>query len=202
MSFLARIRQIATRWLLPTALLVLAPLGRTADAPVRATQAPSSPALEAEAAHVAATLKPAGVVRLAPNVATEVARSALLTVQGTLTGESLRLGVQRSADKSQITADGVTVAVGGKSQSVSRRAGGYEIPLDDLREGDSTNTGKVLDVIVPHDGIRELLSGTVALAEDKSTGESLLRDHRQIAWWIVNIVVVLIAALAISRRKG
>lgn len=202
MSSLARIRQIAIRWLFPTALLVLASLGRAAEAPVPEPQVANLPAPKAPAAEAAGQSKPAGVVTLAPNVATEVARSALLTIQGTVSGESLTLGVQRSADKSRITADGVTVAVGGKSQSVSRRADGYEIPLDDLREADSKNTGKVLDVVVPHDGIRELLSGTVALAEEKSTGESLLRDHRQIAWWIVNIVVVLIAALAISRRKG
>ena len=31
---------------------------------------------------------------------------------------------------------------------------------------------------------------------------SVLRDHKQLAWWILNITVVLIAAVAISRRSS
>jgi hypothetical protein len=30
----------------------------------------------------------------------------------------------------------------------------------------------------------------------------LWRDHKQVGWWILNIVVVLVAAIALSRRKG
>ena len=31
---------------------------------------------------------------------------------------------------------------------------------------------------------------------------SVLRDHKQMAWWILNITIVLIAVLAISRRMS
>lgn len=55
-------------------------------------------------------------------------------------------------------------------------------------------------MIVGHDGIREILSGKIALSAAKSSG-SLLGEHKQIAWWILNIVVVLIAVTAFSRRK-
>jgi hypothetical protein len=59
---------------------------------------------------------------------------------------------------------------------------------------------KDVDVTVAHDGIREILSGKVSLAE--ATGGSLLGDHKQMAWWVLNIVIVLIAAMAFSRKKS
>jgi len=37
---------------------------------------------------------------------------------------------------------------------------------------------------------------------EAASTDSLLRDHKQVAWWILNIVIVLVAALALSRRKG
>jgi hypothetical protein len=30
----------------------------------------------------------------------------------------------------------------------------------------------------------------------------LLHDHKQLAWWILNITIVLIAVIAISRRMS
>jgi hypothetical protein len=192
MSPLARIRLAATCGLLLSSQFFLASVAQGADPPAPATQAvnPAGPA------------QPPPIVQLAPNATAQLARSALLTVQASVYGDTLRLGIERNADKSPITGEGVTVSVGGKSQTVSRTADGYEIAIDDLRDGEGRNAGKELEVVVPHDGIREIVSGRVALAQDRTAGESLLRDHRQIAWWIVNIVVVLIAALAISRRKG
>jgi hypothetical protein len=90
------------------------------------------------------------------------------------------------------------VAVDGKSESVTRESGGgYEVPVNDLR-GDGARD---VEIIVGHDGIREILSGKVAVAEGASAG-GLLRDHKQVGWWILNIVIVLIAAIALSRRKG
>ena len=35
---------------------------------------------------------------------------------------------------------------------------------------------------------------------DGGTVAHLLGDHKQLAWWILNIAIVLIAAIAISRR--
>ena len=71
----------------------------------------------------------------------------------------------------------------------------YELPINDLR-GDGARD---VDITVAHDGIREIVSGKVVVAEPST--ESLLRDHKQVAWWILNIVIVLVAALAFSRRK-
>jgi hypothetical protein len=102
------------------------------------------------------------------------------------------------SDKSLVNSDDVTVAVDGKNQSVTHEKGGvYELPVNDLRG----EAARDVDVTVAHDGIREIVSGKVSVAE-ASSASSLLRDHKQVAWWILNIVIVLVAAMAFSRRKG
>jgi hypothetical protein len=155
------------------------------------TQAAAPPAAATSAA---AAPQP---VQLAPNVAALIARSALLTVEGTATADALQLSIRRVSDKSLISSDDVTVSIDGKNQSVTHDKGGfYELPINDLR-GDSARD---VDVTVAHDGIREIVSGKVSVAEASST--SLWRDHKQVAWWILNIVIILIAATAVSRRKG
>jgi hypothetical protein len=54
---------------------------------------------------------------------------------------------------------------------------------------------------VAHDGIREILTGKVTLPKVGSTLD-LWRDHKQMAWWVLNIGVVLIAVMAFSRRQS
>jgi hypothetical protein len=136
-------------------------------------------------------------VQLAPNVAAPIAHSALLNVEGTATADALQLSIRRVSDKSLVSSDDVTVAVDGKNQSVTHEKGAYELPINDLR-GDGARD---VDVTVAHDGIREIVSGKVSVTEASSAG-SLLRDHKQVAWWILNIAIVLVAAMAFSRRKG
>jgi hypothetical protein len=131
-------------------------------------------------------------------VAAQIAHSALLSIDGTATADTLRLGIRRVSDKSPVSSDDVTVTVDGKSEPVTHENGGtYEVPINDLRG----NPARDVELIVAHDGIREILSGKVAVAEPSST-DSLLRDHKQVAWWLLNIVIVLVAAIALSRRKG
>ena len=123
-------------------------------------------------------------------------------MDGTATEDSLQLSIQRLADKSVVADGEITVSVDGKNEPVVHGKGGvYEIPSNDLRGDDSKDNAKDVEIIVPHDGIREILSAKVSVVQG-SSGGSLLGDHKQIAWWILNIVVVLIAALALSRRKG
>jgi hypothetical protein len=163
--------------------------GAAAAQPPQAGQAPPTPQPP----------QPAEPVRLVPNAAARIAHSALLNVDGTATADTLRLNIRRVGDKSLVNSDDVTVTVDGRNQSVTREnAGGYEVPINDLRGGEPARD---VEVIVAHDGIREILSGKVVLAEGTST-DSLLRDHKQVAWWILNIAIVLVAAIALSRRKG
>ncbi len=180
MSPLARIRQVAACTLVLSVSLSV----QAADpaAPPAAAQSPSP-------------------VQLAPNIAREIARSALLSVEATATADALQLRIRRLSDRSPVSGAGVTVTVDGKSAAVSRLTDGYEVPIEDLRGESGKDGGRDVEVVVPHDGIREILAGKILLANGHAAG-NILGDHRQIVWWIVNIVVVLIAAMAISRRKG
>jgi hypothetical protein len=176
------------------------PAGQATAATLGAQAAPQPTPTQAAAPPAAATSAAAAApqpVQLAPNVAGLIARSALLTVEGTATADALQLSIRRVSDRSLISSDDVTVSVDGKNQSVTHEKGGfYELPINDLR-GDGARD---VDVTVAHDGIREIVSSKVSVAEASST--SLWRDHKQVAWWILNIVIILIAATAVSRRKG
>jgi len=166
---------------------------RLAEATVSATTQPTAvpPAAAATAA------PPAKPVQLAPNVPAQIAHSALLSVEATAKPDALQISIRRVNDKSLINTDDVTVAVDGKNQSVTRERGTvYELPINDLR-GDGARD---VDVTVAHDGIREIVSGKVTVAE--ASTESLWRDHKQVAWWILNILIVLVAAWAFSGRKS
>ncbi|HKB49689.1 MAG TPA: hypothetical protein VKC57_18405, partial [Ktedonobacterales bacterium] len=96
----------------------------------------------------------------------------------------------------------LTVSVDGRSELAMRREdGSWFVPLS------HAITDAHLEVVVAHDGIREILSGRIAIpgartgsARNASGTASVLRDHKQMAWWILNIAIVLIAAIAISRR--
>jgi hypothetical protein len=211
---LAHLRQVATCSVYACcAGLALSSAARAADPPSRSIQpppaslAPSAPPSATVASAPAANSAPAPAeqpeqatrpVHLVPDVAAPLAHSALITVEGTSTADALQLRIRRVADKSLLGGDDVTVAIDGRNQSVTRGKGGlYEVPINDLR-GDGARD---VDVTVTHDGIREIVSGKVSIAQASSAG-SLFRDHKQVAWWILNIVIVLVAAMAFSRRKG
>ena len=197
MSPLARIWQVGAC----TVFVFVATAGRAADPPpAQAGQAVQriQAAQGAQAARPSQPAQPAGPVRLAPNAAAQIAHSALLSIDGTPNANTLRLTIRRVSDKSLVSSDDITVTVDGRNESVTREnGGGYEVPINDLR-GDAARD---VEIVVAHDGIREVLSGKVAVAEASST-DGLWRDHKQVGWWILNIVVVLVAAIALSRRKG
>jgi hypothetical protein len=127
-----------------------------------------------------------------------IAHSALLTLDATPKDDTLAIYIRRVVDQSVVSTDDIAVTVDGKTQSVTHGAdGSYLLPLNELRGTEK----RALEVVVGHDGIREVLDGQVAVPDSSSAG-SLWRDHKQIAWWILNITIVLIAAIAVSRRKG
>jgi len=126
-----------------------------------------------------------------------IAHSALLAVDGSSDDGKLNLHIRRVKDQSLVSGDDVTVTVDGKSEPITRAGEAYQIAAASVQGGSAHD----IEILVGHDGIREVLSGKVSLPETSSAG-SLLRDHKQVAWWILNIVIVLIAAIAISRRKG
>jgi len=128
-----------------------------------------------------------------------IAHSALLTIDATETEDSLALRIRHAANQTPIDSKDVTVSVDGKSETVTAQADGtLLLPIKDLR-GDGE---RQFDIVVAHDGIREILSGKLALPKVSSTTSDLWRDHKQIAWWILNIAIVLIAAILFSRRTS
>ncbi len=127
-----------------------------------------------------------------------IARSALLILDATGTDAGLALRVRRANDQSLISSNDVTVAIDGRNQPVKRQTDGtYLVSTPEVRGAGE----RQIEVVVGHDGIRELLTGKVSLPEATAT-TSLLRDHKQQAWWILNVVIVIIAAVAWSRRKS
>jgi len=188
MSPLARIRQMAVGILFLFSLPFFALAAETQSAP--------------PAAAVATHPQPGQPVVLAPKSTAQIARSALLVVEGTALDDSLQLKIQRVSDGTVINDGAVTITVDGKNEPVTHeKPDVYEVPVRDFR-GDGSQDGAVdVDIVVAHDGIREILSSKVTVAEAASGG-GLLGDHKQMAWWVLNIVIVLVAGIAITRRKG
>jgi hypothetical protein len=132
---------------------------------------------------------------------TPVAHSALVTLEAGPTAAGLVLRLRHTADQTPVSVTDLTVSVDGKSQLATRRAdGSWFVPLSG-----AALANEQLDVVVAHDGIREALSGRITVAgagtpSARNGAAGVLRDHKQMAWWILNITIVLIAAIAISRR--
>jgi hypothetical protein len=126
-----------------------------------------------------------------------VARSALLTLTVTPSDHALALRVLRLADRQLIAGTGkVTATLDGHALPLTAQPSGIYLASTRGQDGGA----HTLDVVVSHDGIRELLTGTVALPSSRSTLD-FLQSHGMSAWWVLNIAVVLIAVLVISRRR-
>jgi len=133
-----------------------------------------------------------------PTPTIPIAHSALLTIYGVPTADGLALHVQHAGNQIPIDGRDVTVSVDGKNQPVTAEPEGtFLLPTKDLA-GDGE---RQLDIVVAHDGIREMLSGKVTLPKVGSTLD-LWRDHKQMAWWVLNVGVVLVAVMAFSRRSS
>jgi len=143
-----------------------------------------------------AAAEPPQPIELAVNVPAVIAHSALLDVEATVKADVLQISVRRVADKSLVNSDDIVVAIDGKNEPVTHERGTvYEVAVNDLR-GEGV---KDVDITIAHDGIREILSGKISLAE--APAGSLFGDHKQVAWWVLNIVIVVIAVSIFSRKK-
>jgi hypothetical protein len=130
-----------------------------------------------------------------------VAQSAQLTLEGSMAPAGLTLRLRATVPGAALSVTDVSVSLDGVSAPARRQANGFWfVPLS---PAPAARDGK-LDVFVLHDGIREVLSGRIAAPPAGSSGgsSSVLREHKQLAWWILNIAIVLIAAIAISRRMS
>ena len=133
-----------------------------------------------------------------PQPGSLVARSALLTLSGAPVDHGLSLQVARNSDHRPIVAPGsVTVTLDGHAVPVTAQPDGT-LFVSTRTESAGAHT---LGVVVSHDGIRELLTATVTVPQQRSALEEL-EGHGMFAWWVLNIAVVLIAVIVISRRRG
>jgi hypothetical protein len=99
----------------------------------------------------------------------------------------------------------LAVTLDGKSEPATARSdGSWFVP----RPPGARDAGKTIAVTVGHDGIHELLSGQLAPAAGTPApapapaASTKSSSHKQLIWWVLNIAIVLIAALAISRRMS
>jgi len=132
-----------------------------------------------------------------------VAHSALVTVEGVVAADTLVLRVRRSADRQPVAGAELSVRVDGRNvPATPRPEGAWGVPLKDLPK----LPGK-LSIEVAHDGVREVLDGQLPggaapgpAAESRSVVSTLI--HKQMSWWILNVVIVLVGVIAVSRRMS
>jgi len=134
-----------------------------------------------------------------------VASSALLKVDGVVASDTLVLRVRRIADQQPLPGAQLQVAVDRRSvAAIARPDGTWGVPLKDLP---AKSPGKV-QIVVAHDGLREVLDGQLpagsasAPAAGRPGGLASALVHKQMAWWVLNVVIVLIGVIAISRRMS
>jgi hypothetical protein len=128
----------------------------------------------------------------------DVAHSAQLTVEATESDDAVVLWIRHLPDRKLVGSKDVSVTINGRNQVVTQRTdGSYTVPMDDVRGKEA----KTVQLIVAHDGIREVLDGRLP-PPPENTSSGLLGSHNQLAWWIVNITVLFIGVLALSRRKS
>jgi hypothetical protein len=129
---------------------------------------------------------------------TPLAQSAQVLIEGARTPEGLTLRFERTTGGTALPVSELSATLDGKSLPLTRAADGtWKVPLPS-----ATPAGK-LELQVGHDGIRELLSGAppapvAAAAPAEAPGAS----HKQIWWWVLNIGIVLVAVIAVSRRMS
>jgi hypothetical protein len=127
-----------------------------------------------------------------------VAHSALLTINATTTADGLALHILHANNQIPIDGRDVTLLVDGKNQplTVAPETGTFLLSTKDIGDG-----VKQFDITVAHDGIREILTGKIEVPKTGSVAD-LWQDHKQMAWWVLNIAIVLVAVLAFSRRSS
>lgn len=132
-----------------------------------------------------------------------LAHSALISVDAAAPApDTLTLRIRHTANQTPVSPAQLAITTQGLSLPVTANPDGtWSVALQSLG---GRPPGR-LDLTIGHEGIQELLSGTMAApAAGAAAGNasSLVRDHKQLAWWILNIAIVLIAAIAISRRMS
>ena len=133
-------------------------------------------------------------VPAAPSV--QIASSAMLVLDASIHRREIVLHITRTAGAVPVEGAGnVSAAIDGHPVPLAAQGNAYVLDTRDVDGGAHT-----LQVIVAHDGIHEVLSAAVTLPKRPSR-LALLEQHGYGAWLVLNIVVMLLAARLIMRRK-
>jgi hypothetical protein len=152
--------------------------------------------------------------RAAPSAAgpvfAPVAHSALVAVEGAQSERTLLLRVRRVSDQQLLEGAALSVTLDGAGASVTQRPGGtWAVPLPEKPQ----TPGK-LEIVVAHDGVREVLDGQLPVVSAARaataapapatglSGQLSALIHKQGSWWVLNILIVLIGVIAVSRRMS
>ncbi|HYL71828.1 MAG TPA: hypothetical protein VEY89_11055 [Candidatus Dormibacteraeota bacterium] len=141
-----------------------------------------------------------------------LARSSLVAVDGALTAQTLLLRVHGAQDQQPVPGAELTVTIDGRSVAGAARPDGTwaaarpELP--------AAAPGR-LQIVVAHAGVREVLDAQLPRASApaaaaapspaapvRGTGFLATLMHKQSSWWILNVLVVLIGVIAVSRRMS
>jgi hypothetical protein len=142
----------------------------------------------------------------------EVARSSLVTVEGSVAAQTLRLRVRRTQDQQPVSGAELAVTIDGRAVAGTAGPDGtWTGALPPLAAASPARLG----IVVAHDGVREVLEGQMpgagappAAAADGAGapggGAGFLGTlmHKQASWWILNVLIVLIGVIAVSRRMS
>lgn len=155
---------------------------------------------------LAATVALAAGAAAADTPILTITPSAQVTLAGSATPAGLTLRA-RPTGTGPLSISAMSITLDGASAPATRQGdGSWYAPLPPPpAPGKAAPAAGKLEILVVHDGIREVLNGTLHSAPVGATapaGGGLLHDHKQLSWWILNIAIVLIAAIAISRRTS
>ncbi len=155
---------------------------------------------------LAATVALAAGAAAADTPTLTITPSAQVTLAGSATPAGLTLRA-RPTSAGPLSISAMSITLDGASAPATRQGdGSWYAPLPPpTAPGKGAPAPGKLEILVVHDGIREVLNGTLHSAPVGATapaGGGLLHDHKQLSWWILNIAIVLIAAIAISRRTS
>jgi hypothetical protein len=136
---------------------------------------------------------------------TALAHSAGLNVEGAVAGGVLTLRVRRTTDPQPLKITDLAVRLDGRALPVLARAdGSFAAPLKEL----PPHAPGKLEIIIAHDGALDALDGQLPAsapasgADPRNAGTLSSLIHKQMSWWILNVVIVLIGVIAVSRRMS
>src|SRR5580693_4140440 len=138
-----------------------------------------------------ATVALAAAAADSPSLA--ISPSAQVTLAGSATAAGLTLRARPTA-AGPLNISAMSITLDGASAPATRQGdGSWYAPLPPAPPGGKAGPapGK-LEILVVHDGIREVLNGTLhssPIGAAAPTGGGLLHDHKQLSWWILNIAI-------------